>query len=613
MKSSSCIYDSLCVLVFLTSTIHQVEGRLAAHSIHSSEHRAALHAESPLPPSSQSAPPLPPPAKPPPQAAEAPLKPPLVPPPVERFPTYPTATMDSTLVPSAPNQTILAGTFSTRRWWGFPSYAKDLDVGLRSWPELARSHGHLGQVCTPEQTQQKCGTAFVCKAGVCGECVVSRDCGEKFYCQMGMIDEEGMVHNRCIFRVLIEQWTWAEVLCTVLIILTAMLSAAAGMGGGGVYVPLCLLLLGLSTQEAVPLSQTMIVGGAIVNVLMFCGDRNSKYPNRPRIDYDVVMMLNPGLAAGVTIGVMCNVVSPQWLIVITLIITMVIALEKSLTKGLATWAKESKAIAEAEAAAALTDTTNGNQGGPGVGHGGASSGKGKNVVKLKMADFNGFLELAPTVPRPLALIFGCWAVFLAANLVKAPSCSGMYWLQLVGMLVICGAFTYAGEAVILERQASGGCTACEGVIAWTPFTLRFYPVLSCISGFLGGFLGIGGGIIMGPLLLELGMAAEVSQATTAMFVFLSSSLATIQFMWMGKAMPEFCFWFTTWVILATFIGQVFVDYVLQRYQRSSLIVLSIAGIIAGSLVMMTAIGARDTYTDLNRGADMGFAPARLCS
>merc|ERR1719221_174040 len=184
-------------------------------------------------------------------------------------------------------------------------------------------------------------------------------------------------------------------------------------------------------------------------------------------------------------------------------------------------------------------------------------------------------------------------------------------MQQLGMLMVCGAFTQAGAMSITGSQEKGGSSA-EGVLAWTPTTLWWYPVLSTIAGFLGGFLGIGGGIIMGPLLLELGMAAEASQATTAMFVFLSSSLASIQFIVLGKAMPEYALWFTTWVVLATLVGQVGVDYVLRRWQRSSLIVLSIAAIIAGSLVMMTAIGAKDTYTDLARGANMGFVPHHLC-
>merc|ERR1719449_34308 len=99
--------------------------------------------------------------------------------------------------------------------------------------------------------------------------------------------------NICVPRDLKNHWNHMEVIATILIVLTAMLSAAAGMGGGGVYVPLLLLLGGLSTKEAVPLSQAMIVGGASVNVIMFCGERHPKDPRRPKIDYEVLMMLNP--------------------------------------------------------------------------------------------------------------------------------------------------------------------------------------------------------------------------------------------------------------------------------------------------------------------------------
>jgi len=200
-------------------------------------------------------------------------------------------------------------------------------------------------------------------------------------------------------------------------------------------------------------------------------------------------------------------------------------------------------------------------------------------------------------------------VFLLMNVIKAPQCSLLYWLQLAGMLLLCLAFTAAGASSLAGQKGEGGP---EGLLAWTPRTLWLYPLLSTIAGFLGGFLGIGGGIIMGPLLLELGMVPEASQATTAAFVFLSSSLATIQFVVLGKAMPQYALWFTTWVVLATFVGQTAVDYVLRRWQRSSLIVLSIAAIIAGSLLMMTAIGTADIAEDLRRGAYMGFAPSQLC-
>merc|ERR1740130_295642 len=177
------------------------------------------------------------------------------------------------------------------------------------------------------------------------------------------------------------------------------------------------------------------------------------------------------------------------------------------------------------------------------------------------------------------------------------------------MMMLCGVFTVAGSHVIRSRPATD---ASEGLLTWTPTTMWLYPLMSVAAGFLGGFLGIGGGIIMGPLLLELGMTAEANQATTAMFVFLSSSLATVQFVMLGKTMPQFVFWFTTWVVLSTFIGQTGIDYMLRKYKRSSLIILSIAGIIAGSLVMMSFIGITEVYNDVQRGADMGLKPHQLC-
>lgn len=480
-----------------------------------------------------------------------------------------------------------------RQWWGFPHYDPNVDSSRRNWEAFALAHGHYGKKCTRETRTEQCSDAYVCKAGTCLECQVARDCGEKFKCTASTTGR-----MLCIPRDLAAQWAWREVVCTVLIVITAMLSAAAGMGGGGVYVPLLLLLLGFSTKEAVPLSQAMIVGGAVVNVLMFCGERHPKYPNRPRIDYDVIMMMNPGLAAGVTIGVICHLISPQWLIVSTLIITLAITLQKSAIKGVQAWHKESAALA----AASSSSGGSGSSGG-----GGATSEK----IQIKLADFPAFKQFARSNTTPMLLIMGCWATFCLMNIVKAPQCSTLYWLQLLGMLMLCVVFTKAGINTITARNMEDD--AAEGVLAWTPTTFWMYPLFAVAAGFLGGFLGIGGGIIMGPLLLELGMTAEANQATTAMFVFLSSSLATIQFVMLGKTMPQFVLWFTTWVVVSTFIGQTGIDYMLRKYKRSSLIILSIAGIVAGSLIMMSFIGFSEVYNDIQRGANMGLKPHQLCN
>lgn len=506
-------------------------------------------------------------------------------------PKFLMSTVKTTPLPVVAN---IVDSSTPRQWWGFPNYERDQDLGLRSWTELAREHGHLGVSCNTFTARRQCGTAFVCKMNSCVECAIDRDCGEHYRCELLDIGR-----RHCIPRDLKNQWNWREVVGTVLIVVTALLSAAAGMGGGGVYVPLLLLLLGLSTNEAVPLSQMMIAGGATINVIMFCGDRHPQYKHKPKIDYDVVMMLNPGLAGGVTIGVMCNVVTPQWIIVAVLIVTLVLALDKSLKKGIQQWKKESDKLRK-EAEQRKLEGNDGKQ----------SQTSADRKIQVKLADFKSFRMLVNTNFYPMALIVGCWCFFFMNNLLKAPQCSTLYWLQLLGMLFMCGLFTKMGSNVLRTRLEDKD--AAEGSIEWTPTTLWLYPTFAVAAGFLGGFLGIGGGIIMGPILIELGMAAEANQATTALFVFLSSTLASIQFVVLGKAMPQFVLWFSMWVLMATFVGQTAIDYVLQKYQRSSLIVLSIAGIIAGSLVMMSIIGVKDTVIDIMRGADMGFHFHALC-
>merc|ERR1719171_1658944 len=241
------------------------------------------------------------------------------------------------------------------------------------------------------KARHQCGGRLVCRQGICSECAKTDECDHKHRCQA---TDEG--HMACVPRDLIAHWDLWVVLCTILVVVTAVLSAAAGMGGGGVFVPLLLLLMGFNAKEAAPLSQGMIVGGAVVNILMFCGDRHPKNAHKSKIDYEIIMMLNPGLAVGVTIGVICNVISPQWLIVIILLITLVLAFHKSLTKGLDQWKKESKKAEELKAR-------------------GISQGNDDAKFQLKLVDLGNFFRLAAVHATPLTLIFGCWTTLCVMN------------------------------------------------------------------------------------------------------------------------------------------------------------------------------------------------------
>lgn len=78
------------------------------------------------------------------------------------------------------------------------------------------------------------------------------------------------------------------------------------------------------------------------------------------------------------------------------------------------------------------------------------------------------------------------------------------------------AFTVFGfEAVKLfretkERLSCGNTEAiCEATIEWTPLSLIFCALCGLIGGIVGGLLGSGGGFVLGPLLLEIGVIPQV--------------------------------------------------------------------------------------------------------
>merc|ERR1719277_541108 len=106
-----------------------------------------------------------------------------------------------------------------------------------------------------------------------------------------------------------------------------------------------------------------------------------------------------------------------------------------------------------------------------------------------------------------------------------------------------------------------------------------FPIIAFAAGFLGGLLGLGGGIILSPVLLEVGMHSEAVQATTAVFVFLSSSLATIQFAVLQQHVWHYVLWYGGVTTVATLFGQQLCEVYVRRKKRYSMITLAIAGVL----------------------------------
>jgi len=88
-------------------------------------------------------------------------------------------------------------------------------------------------------------------------------------------------------------------------------------------------------------------------------------------------------------------------------------------------------------------------------------------------------------------------------------------------------------------------------------------------------LGIGGGMIMGPLFLELGMNSKTTSATSAASVFISASSATVQFLILDTLLKDYSIWFFAWGFLATLAGHELLRVLMKKFKRLSFIIISI--------------------------------------
>lgn len=92
-----------------------------------------------------------------------------------------------------------------------------------------------------------------------------------------------------------------------------MIAAAGGIGGGGILVPLYILVLQFHPKHAIPLSNITIFGGAITNTVLNMSKRHPD-ADRPLVDWDLILVMEPLTIGGALVGSFINKVAVVMLV-----------------------------------------------------------------------------------------------------------------------------------------------------------------------------------------------------------------------------------------------------------------------------------------------------------
>ncbi|KAI8020426.1 Sulfite exporter TauE/SafE family protein 3 [Camellia lanceoleosa] len=351
------------------------------------------------------------------------------------------------------------------------------------------------------------------------------------------------------------EFGWRLVVGSVVGFLGAALGSVGGVGGGGIFVPMLSLIIGFDPKSSTAISKCMIMGAAGSTVYYNLRLRHPTL-DMPLIDYDLAMLFQPMLMLGISIGVAFNVIFADWMVTVLLIILFIGTSTKALFKGIETWNKETMTK---EAAKELESES-------------------------KQVDDSGE-EYKPLPSGPAA---------------SADEASPY---QLPSVTLYEAISLYKGTRVIASKG--------KEITNWKAHMLFLYSCVGIIAGMVGGLLGLGGGFILGPLFLELGIPPQVASATSTFAMVFSSSMSVVQYYLLKRFPVPYAAYFVLVATISAFVGQHVVRRVIAILGRASIIIFILALTIFVSAISLGGVGIANMIEKLENHEYMGFE--NLCN
>ncbi|CAL9116979.1 sulfite exporter TauE/SafE family protein 3 [Musa acuminata AAA Group] len=399
---------------------------------------------------------------------------------------------------------------------------------------------------------------------------------------------------------------WRVVLGSAIAFVGSALGSIGGVGGGGIFVPMLVLIIGFDLKTSAAISKCMIMGAAGSAVYYNLRFRHPTL-DLPIMDYDLALLFQPMLMLGISIGVAFNVIFAEWMITAILVILFLGTSTKAFLKGLETWKKETVLLKDA--ARHLDSSTNLNDG-PELEYAPLPEGPLANEQPKSSAS-GAVLTIVPIKEniyvKELMLLLIVWVGFLVIQIIKthAVICSPEYWIFNFMQVPIAAALTLY-EAICLYRGKRTIASTGKQEMNWRPHQLVFYCCCGVIAGVVGGLLGLGGGFILGPLFIELGVPPQVASATSNFVMAFSSSISVVQYYLLDRFPVPYSAYLLCVATLAAVAGQHMVRKMIILIGRASLIIFILALTILVSAIGIGGLGMEDVVGKLARKEHMGF-------
>lgn len=372
-----------------------------------------------------------------------------------------------------------------------------------------------------------------------------------------------------------------DVTLTILIYFMSIITTIAGIGGGGILIPLFIILGGFSIEEAIPLTVISILGDTLVRVIYLFNKRHPYCEKRYLMNQVPILLITPFDGNTSFIGVILAKWTPSIIRLICIMVVLSYTFYKTSIKAYTLYKKENKTKS------------------------------GENVILqidgieecIKKKDYkivttegigDSFNSKVYTTTL-MGVTIGLLAMF---TILREPFslCSSTFWL----ITVIQFSFiTFLGMYIVkyVERdykyKKANQYIFLEGDIVCDKRRIIEFITAGSITGAISTYMGIGGGMLITPIMLQSGMIPEVVVASSSLTTLFSSFISVINYIIYNELYIYYGLYFAFISGIASYTGLKVSEYMLEKFNRQSIIVFIICGIIFLSTFLLVYNTATD--------------------
>ena len=193
------------------------------------------------------------------------------------------------------------------------------------------------------------------------------------------------------------------------------------------------------------------------------------------------------------------------------------------------------------------------------------------------------------------------------SIVGITRCSAGDWIVFIlFILAIIAVSIFSSVFLMLnhKRKVKHGYEFVKGDMKWTPVKIASLIGIAFIAGLLASMLGLGGGVVFNPLLLELGILPIVASATGMYMVMVSTFVNTILYAFAGFLNYGFAFWQAAFTLVGTVIGMIAVKKALKKTGRPSILVILLSVVIIFTAIVIIINSTITLIEDMGAGKNV---------